>query len=91
MSAPSSDPRMSEDFDLKFRAAWLRAHLCKAMGGRPCGAARRAWPERPGLLDLPSWVINRNWCRPRDPDGPNGPIVEACAKRISTADGVRGA
>jgi uncharacterized HhH-GPD family protein len=31
-------------------------------------AAAAAYPDAPGRLDLPAWLIGRQWCRPLGPD-----------------------
>ncbi len=30
--------------------------------------ARSLYPEFPGLMDLPTWEIGRNWCKPKQPN-----------------------
>jgi len=79
-------------FDVHIRRVFLRSGLAEVDDqDHMIDAARHHWPERPGLLDLPAWVIGRNWCRPRDPDCGSCPITSACAQRIDAAEGVRGA
>lgn len=41
-------------------------------------AARELHPERPGEIDVPAWLIGRNWCRPRSPKCSSCPISWAC-------------
>lgn len=41
-------------------------------------AARELHPLRPGELDVPVWMIGRNWCRPRSPKCSACPISWAC-------------
>jgi len=41
-------------------------------------AARELHPLRPGELDVPVWMIGRNWCRPRSPRCSSCPISWAC-------------
>ena len=48
-------------------------------------AARDAYPERPGELDAPTWVIGRTWCRPRIPSCGDCPIAWACPSASSLA------
>lgn len=43
--------------------------------------AQRLNPEFPGALDRPAWRIGQLWCRPREPECPNCPLTEVCAKR----------
>jgi uncharacterized HhH-GPD family protein len=41
-------------------------------------AARRAHPKRPGELDVPAWIIGRQWCRPRNPACGSCPLSWVC-------------
>lgn len=43
-------------------------------------AARSLYPEYPGALDLPSWLIGRKYCHPRKPECSSCPLVEDCPK-----------
>ena len=43
--------------------------------------AQRLNPEFPGALDRPAWRVAQLWCRPREPECPNCPLTEVCAKR----------
>ena len=52
-------------------------------------AARRLYPERPGLLDLPVWSIGRTWCRPETPDCAGCPLDDVCPKLVASAADVR--
>jgi len=53
--------------------------------------ARRANPDRPGVLDHPAWEIGRIWCRPSAPDCAGCPIGAVCPRMIDRAADVRGA
>lgn len=46
-------------------------------------AARKLYPEFPGLLDWPGWEIGRTWCHERDPECVGCPLFNACS-RIGT-------
>ncbi len=79
-------------FDVHIRRVFLRSGLADVDDqDHMIQMARIYWPQRPGLLDLPSWVIGRNWCRPRDPACTPCPIGTVCAKLIDAAAEVRGA
>ncbi len=43
-------------------------------------SARRAYPERPGLLDLACWLIGRHWCHARNPDHAACRLGAVCPK-----------
>lgn len=43
-------------------------------------AAAAACPSSPGTLDLPAWLIGRQWCRPAEPDCDTCPIGEVCPR-----------
>jgi uncharacterized HhH-GPD family protein len=66
-------------YDIHVRRVFLRSGLV----GRDTvqaivGAARLLNPSRPGALDVPAWMIGRNWCRPRQPRCGDCPIAWAC-------------
>ncbi len=44
--------------------------------------ARELNPEYPGIFDLSSWEIGRNWCRPNNPDCENCYLKNLCPKII---------
>lgn len=55
-------------YDTHVRRVFLRSGLIDAdTPAEVDRAAREAWPQAPGRLDLPAWLIGREWCRPRDP------------------------
>jgi len=86
--------RMSESdiaYDVHIRRVFLRTGL--AEWDRPehmISVARAAYPERPGAMDLPAWVVGRTWCRPSAPDCPACPVREVCAQRVAAGDRVSG-
>jgi len=44
-------------------------------------AARRLNPKWPGALDLPAWLIGREWCHKNNPSCHNCPIYSVCPGR----------
>lgn len=77
-------------FDVHIRRVFLRSGLAEVDDqDHMVEAARTWWPERPGLLDLPSWVIGRRWCRPSNPECEACAIGQDCARRIDAAALVR--
>lgn len=46
--------------------------------------ARELNPEYPGIFDLSSWEIGRNWCRPKDPDCNNCYLENFCPNLINS-------
>jgi uncharacterized HhH-GPD family protein len=48
-------------------------------------AARQLHPDRPGELDLPTWLIGRGWCHAGVPDCASCPLTEVCPKQIERA------
>ena len=45
-------------------------------------AARELSPSFPGALDLPCWVIGREWCSPKNPKCAECYISQACPKLV---------
>jgi uncharacterized HhH-GPD family protein len=79
-------------YDVHIRRVFLRSGLVENDDvDHMVETAREIWPERPGILDLPSWVIGRTWCRPKNPNCGSCPIGKECARLISAAEVVRGA
>lgn len=55
-------------YDTQVRRVFLRAGLVDVDSPDEIDrAARKASPAAPGSIDLPVWLIGRQWCRPRDP------------------------
>ena len=69
-------------YDVHVRRVFLRAGLVDYDSFEAITAvARRLHPERPGLLDLPTWLIGRRWCHPTHPQCPDCALTEVCQKR----------
>lgn len=52
-------------------------------------AAADACPQAPASLDLPTWLVGRQWCRPRRPDCNTCRLRQACPRLIGrNAEGV---
>jgi endonuclease III len=55
--------------DVHIRRVFARLGLCAANATveQVIYKAKSLYPEFPGIMDLPSWEIGRNWCKARDP------------------------
>ncbi len=55
-------------YDVQVRRVFLRSALV-AEDTREAieAAAEESCPDAPGTLDLPAWLVGREWCRPRAP------------------------
>jgi endonuclease III len=53
--------------------------------------ARQLHPQRPGELDVPAWLIGRQWCGAGAPNCPNCPLAHVCPQDILRAAGIHGA
>lgn len=68
-------------YDVHVRRVFRRAGLAdRDTVDAVRAAARRLHPDRPGLLDLPTWFIGRQWCRPTDPDHDGCPLRDVCPR-----------
>jgi endonuclease-3 len=77
-------------YDVHVRRVFLRTGLVDVdTSGAVVAAARRLHPGRPGALDLPAWVIGRNWCRPTRPKCNACPIAWACPSGAELAGDAR--
>lgn len=74
-------------YDVHVRRVFLRAGLVDVDDiAVVTAAARRLSPERPGLLDLPTWLIGRGWCHASSPNCSKCPLTVACPK-LTTRNG----
>lgn len=56
-------------YDVHVRRVFLRTGLIDVdTPAAVCAAAGRAYPVAPGRIDLPVWLIGRQWCHPRRPE-----------------------
>ncbi|MFH1373966.1 MAG: iron-sulfur cluster loop [bacterium] len=55
--------------DIHVRRVFSRLGLCPSDSSveQVIYKARSLYPEFPGIMDLPSWEIGRNWCKSRQP------------------------
>jgi uncharacterized HhH-GPD family protein len=68
-------------YDTQVRRVFLRSGLVeKDTPGAIARAAAEAYPEAPGRLDLPTWLIGRQWCRPVDPRCDDCWLSEECPR-----------
>lgn len=79
-------------FDVHVRRVFLRTGLAEYDDlDHMVDVARRAYPERPGAIDMPTWLIGRQWCHAGLPDCPACVLRDVCPKDIDRANAVRGA
>lgn len=68
-------------YDVHVRRVMLRAGLVERDRREDMErAARDISPGRPGLIDLPLWLVGRSWCRPREPRCGECRLAEACPR-----------
>jgi uncharacterized HhH-GPD family protein len=73
-------------YDVHIRRVFLRARLAdRDDRDVMIAAARQLHPERPGALDLPTWLIGRGWCHPGVPDCATCPLTQVCPKEVERA------
>lgn len=70
-------------YDVQVRRVFLRAGLVDIDSLDEIEAAARAIsPESPGTLDLPTWLVGREWCRPRVPRCDQCRLATACPRLV---------
>jgi endonuclease III len=78
-------------FDVHVRRVFLRSGLAEHDdAAHMIAVARELNPGRPGALDLPAWVIGRQWCRPGVPLCADCPILSVCPRLVDRAADVSG-
>jgi len=71
-------------FDRHIRRVFLRTGLVKSDDmNEVIACARRLNPDYPGILDLPTWLIGRTWCKNEVPKCVNCPLSLCCLKLTS--------
>lgn len=77
-------------YDVQVRRVFLRTGLVDRDTPEEIeAAAARAFPAAPGRLDLPTWLVGRQWCHPRRPDCEACRLGGACPRLIErTVEGV---
>jgi uncharacterized HhH-GPD family protein len=69
-------------YDVHVRRVFLRSGLVDHdTPEQVAAAARVACPEAPGTLDLPSWLVGRQWCRPNAPRCAECRLADVCPRR----------
>jgi uncharacterized HhH-GPD family protein len=69
-------------YDVHVRRVFLRSGLVESDTPDAVGtAARTACPDAPGTLDLPAWLVGRQWCRPNEPRCEECRLLSACPRR----------
>lgn len=71
-------------YDVQVRRVFLRSGLVEAdTPDAIAAAAARACPAAPGSLDLATWLVGRQWCRPKAPRCEECLLGDVCARRVS--------
>lgn len=79
-------------YDVHVRRVLLRTGLAQYDDlAHMVEVARRAYPERPGAIDYPAWLVGRQWCHAGLPDCSACVLRNVCARDIGRANAVRGA
>ncbi len=69
-------------YDVHVRRVFLRSGLADVDDPDTIeAAARLAFPDAPGLLDLPAWLVGREHCRPSRPECDGCRLEAVCARR----------
>lgn len=70
-------------YDVHVRRVFLRCGLADRDAPDAIReAAKRVCPEDPGSLDLATWLIGREFCRPSDPRCDACPLAPACPRLV---------
>ncbi len=70
-------------YDVQVRRVFLRSGLIERdTPDEVAAAAIRAYPEAPGSLDLPTWLVGRQWCRPKAPRCRECVLGGVCERRV---------
>ena len=77
-----ADPAASDvAYDIHVRRVFLRTGLVEVDDIRALtAAARRLYPQRPGFIDLPTWLVGRRYCHSTQPDCARCPLASVCPK-----------
>lgn len=71
-------------YDVHVRRVFLRSGLVEEDTPHAVReAARRGDPRDPASLDLPAWLVGRDWCRPSDPHCDECRLGSVCPRRTS--------
>jgi endonuclease III len=71
-------------YDVHVRRVFLRTGLAERDDlDHIISVARALRPERPGEIDMPTWVIGRQWCHAGTPDCGSCPLDALCPKIVS--------
>jgi uncharacterized HhH-GPD family protein len=78
-------------YDVHVRRVFLRAGLADRDAIASIVAAGRTLnPVQPGALDLPAWLVGRQWCHPTGPDCADCAIADVCPQLTDRAASVTG-
>lgn len=79
-------------YDVHVRRVFLRTGLAERDDlAHMVQVAREAHPARPGAIDLPAWLVGRQWCHAGPPNCAACVLSAVCPKEIERAAGVIGA
>jgi uncharacterized HhH-GPD family protein len=79
-------------YDVHVRRVFLRTGLADYDElDHMVDVARQAYPTRPGAIDLPAWLVGRQWCHAGLPDCAACVLSDVCPKDVGRANAVRGA
>ncbi|MGB4592446.1 MAG: hypothetical protein WBI63_01550 [Coriobacteriia bacterium] len=71
-------------YDVHVRRVFLRSGLIdRDTPAEVRRAASEACPVEPGSLDLATWLIGREWCRPHEPLCAECPLGSACPRLVT--------
>ncbi|HZU51163.1 MAG TPA: hypothetical protein VE968_04730 [Sphingomicrobium sp.] len=71
-------------YDVHVRRVFLRTGLAQRDElDHIVAVARALHPERPGEIDMPTWLIGRQWCHAGTPDCGACPLNSTCPKIVS--------
>jgi uncharacterized HhH-GPD family protein len=70
-------------YDVQVRRVFLRSGLVdRDTPEDVAAAAAAACPAAPGSLDLPTWLVGRQWCRPKAPKCDECLLGDVCSRRV---------
>jgi uncharacterized HhH-GPD family protein len=89
LRVPISEMERSDvAYDVHIRRVFLRTGLAQRDDlNHIVTVARTLHPERPGEIDLPAWLIGRQWCRAGTPDCAACPLALVCPKIVYRISG----